>query len=71
MSRKSKKSLKSKSTQSWDSVYQSRLVSLFRKRLLQDGKATLPRKIVSGACEYIEETTNQDPPDVSYLRVVS
>ena len=64
MSRKSKKSLKSKSTQSWDSVYQSRLVSLFRKRLLQDGKATLPRKIVSGAFEYIEETTNQDPLEV-------
>ena len=68
MSRKksSKKSLQFQlnSAREWDSVYRSRLVSLFRKRLLKSGKASLARKIVTESFDSIAETTNQDPLDV-------
>nr|YP_009692033.1 ribosomal protein S7 [Microrhizoidea pickettheapsiorum]QEG77698.1 ribosomal protein S7 [Microrhizoidea pickettheapsiorum] len=47
-----------------DSIYKSRLVSLFRQRLLKSGKASLARKIISEAFNYIEENTKQDPLDI-------
>jgi small subunit ribosomal protein S7 len=68
MSRKntSKKSLQSKfgSGRDWDAVYRSRLVSLFQKRLLQNGKSSIARKILFGAFQQIEETTSQDGLEV-------
>lgn len=64
MSNTSSNQSKLGSHQQWDSVYKSRLVTLFKKRLLVDGKSSLSRKILDGAFQHIEETTNQNPIEV-------
>lgn len=70
MSRKSsskqKKQSRLLSEQDCETFYRSRLVFLFRKRLLQDGKSSLARKILFRAFQSIEETTQQ--PGIEVLR---
>jgi small subunit ribosomal protein S7 len=70
MSRKSSSKQKNQSRftqeQDCETFYQSRLVFLFRKRLLQDGKSSLARKILFRAFQSIEETSQQ--PGVEVLR---
>ena len=48
----------------YDSVYRSRYVMLFKKRLLKNGKGTLARRILVKAFEQIEATTDRKGLDV-------
>ena len=48
----------------WDRETSSRIVSLFRKRLLRDGKASLARKILFESFQQIEEITEKRGVDV-------
>ncbi len=47
-----------------DSVYNSRLVSMTIRRLMQSGKKSVASRLLYDAMKVIEERTNQDPLEV-------
>jgi len=47
-----------------DSLYNSRLVTMMARRIMQDGKKSLADRIVYGAFKIIEERTGGDPLDI-------